>query len=316
VPDALGAPTTLDLVRDVLFRAGEPTTVQSDFYQRALEALNRAQLVVAAGGQEFDPAITEAWRWHRSVRPAVLIVPPPDGVTLACTFGSTQAQVDPATPLDADTEWVGSTFWSCQTGTRPRVAAITADRTVLTWDAPWIEPTGEYSGALQIWDAVLPDTVLRVLDPLRITCQSSPMRPYEVSGIGQLVLERQWPPLTQCPGFPEAYTMVGTRTLRFNRPPEVWMRVEVEHMTVPPALTDSELSVPREPPEYRYVLADIALYYLMVDRDDNRAQGMAMQARSRLQAMVRRERTMQQQIASDYAHLRPRVPAWTAGVGW
>ena len=173
---------------------------------------------------------------------------------------------------------------------------------------------GEHHRARWKLDYTLPADVLRVLDPIRAFQQGpQQVRCGEIAGIDRLQMERAWPLRSVAMGIPNAYAVIAERTLRFNRPARTQIRIEVDFMQVPPVLYDSPNSVPREPLEYRHVLADIALYFLFIDKDDQRAVEAGAAATRRLQAMRRREQAIGTQIASDFGALQTRTAQARAG---
>lgn len=295
------------LIRDVLWRAGEPDGNVSDYYARVLDYLNRAELTVACGAQEFGPDLTHAWRWHKAVNPAVLILEPAWGANVSATHGSLTATIT-SPPTGAIRDLTGEMFTAPNLAAWPRVAAMDPTRTILTWDAPWVDITTTVTGAFWRLDYQLPRDLIRVLDPVRAFQQGSSNigRCKEVTGIDRLQMERQWPLRAVSVGPPEAYAVIAERTVRFNRPAHAPFRVEVDYMQIPPVLYDGPDSIPREPPEYRHLLSDIATYFLYVDKDDARAAGQGQAVMARLRAMLRRETTMGTQIASDYGALQTR----------
>jgi hypothetical protein len=296
VPVLLNTP---ELVRDVLFRAGEPLDQVSDFYDQVVGYLNRAEITLAAGGQEFEPSVQEAWRWHRSANPGVLIFMPPWKTTVQVTQGSLTATFEGIPPRNI----LGEIFVT-DVPARPEV--VNAGGQVLTWDAPWVGPDATIEG--EFWKlnySLMPD-VLRVLDPMRILLGSRSARTYEISAIDRLQMERHWPVRDTHPGVPEAYAIAAYNIIRINRPASEIMRAEYDFMQAPPVLYDDPGSVPREPVEYRYTLADMALYYLFCDKDDNRRDNIGTQARNRVISMRDREKAIEAQTASHYGHIFPR----------
>lgn len=296
VPVTLNTP---ELIRDVLFRAGEPVDVTSDFYDQVVGYLNRAEITLAAGGQEFEPTVQQAWRWHRSPNPGVLIFQPPWVATVNAVHGSLTAEFLGIPPRDI----TGEIF---VTDIPAWPEAINAGGQIVTWDAPWVGPSGTYVG--QFWKmtyTLMPD-VLRVLDPMRILLSGRGARTYEISAVDRLQMERHWSMRGQTPGVPEAYAVVGSGVIRLNRPASEIMRAEYEFMITPPILYDDPASVPKEPVEYRYTLADMALYYLFCDKDDNRRDNVGIQARNRVMSMRDREKAIEAQTASYYGQIFPR----------
>lgn len=290
------------LIRDVLFRAGEPLDSVSDFYEAAVGYLNRAELTLAAGGQEFEPSVQEAWRWHRSPNPGVLVFQPPWKATVTCTRGSLTATYAGTPPRDI----AGEMFTSSLTAWPEVINAVNG---TLSWDAPWVDPDGIYEGEFWRLNYDLMPDVLRVLDPMRILQTSYSSRVYEISSVDRLQMDRHWPIRQVGAGVPEAYAVIGPRTMRLNRSVRDFTRAEYDFMLTPPVLYDDPDSVPREPIEYRYTLADMALYYLLCDKDDNRRDNVGTQARNRIISMRDREKAIEAQTASHYGKIFPRMTA-------
>jgi len=292
------------LVKDVLFRAGEPADNTSDFYDAVIGYLNRAQITLAAGGQEFEPSVQEAWRWHRSPNPGVLIFLPPWETTVTATQGSLTAYYSGTPPRDITGE-----MFATDLGAWPEV--INAGDGVLNWDAPWVDLSGVYVGNFWKLNYKLMPDVLRVLDPMRILLGSASARPYEISAVDRLQMDRHYPTRHTGTGVPEAYAVTGFQNIRLNRSVRDYTRAEYDFMLTPQVLYDDPDSVPKEPLEYRYTLADMALYYLFCDKDDSRRDNMGTQARNRIVAMRDREKAIEAQTSSSYGKIYPRT-SWAS----
>ena len=230
--------------------------------------------------------------------------------TITVTHGSLSATItSPAISqgIRPSRTLVGEMFTAPHLSAWPRVEVHPPDTYDITWDAPWVDASGSITGAFWKLDYTLPADVLRVLDPIRAFQQGPDQaRCGEITGIDRLQMERAWPIRSVAMGVPNAYAVIAERTLRFNRPAHAPIRIEVDFMQVPPVLYDNANSVPREPLEYRHVLCDIALAYLLVDKDDSRAMTAAQAAARRLLSMQRREQAIGTQIASDYGALQTR----------
>lgn len=275
-----------DLVQDVLFRAGEPTS-GSDFQAAALRYLNRAQQAILGGGSEFDPEINEVWWWLQGQSSNFLNLEPYIETTITTTQGSQSVTFGSApTPvLLSDV-----TDWFLQIDDDPTIHLVTANSgTSGTLDSAY--PYTAVSGGnckLFLTDYDLHSSVISLNGPMRVFEGNKGV----VEEIPLSTMDREWRREKLWTGVPEFFCQIGRglRRVRFNRVPSTdIVRVEYDHGIYPDDIENDSVE-PAVPLEFRKTLADAALYFLFMDKNDDRA-GQALQlAVSGIRAMARDNR--------------------------
>lgn len=279
-----------DLVDDVLFRAGEGTDGTSDFQATALQYLNRAYQALVNGGSEVDPNIQEDWWWAKKRQPGVInLLPAYDTGSVAVTNNSTTITFSPA-PADSMT---GRFFRVVGQPDIFRILTHTGGVATATLDAAYTGPTAAAATFLLMkLEYDLPSDLIRIISPMRIYQGDRS----EVEGVELSSLERDWPLKEIEGGAPNQFAMVAENALRFNRfgPTSTavpnMIRVEYDYIYRPADLTNSASEEPIVPKQYRRMLSDIAVVFLFVDKNDDRASSMSGVAKQGLQAMAQEQR--------------------------
>lgn len=295
-----------DLIADILFRAGEPTDGTSDFDAIALKYLNRAYQALVMGGGEVDSDINEDWWWARKHPPGVLnLIPEITLGTLTATNNSTSITFTNAPAASV----VG---YFIRIGDHPdlfRIATHTAAATAATLDAAFTGTTGA-SQTFHLFKAEydLASDVVRVISPMRIYQGTLS----EVDGTELMSLERDHPLREIQAGAPLQFALVTERKIRFSHygpasdtTPNM-IRVEYDYIYRPADLTDSGSEEPIVPLNYRKLLTDIALTFLFVDKNDDRASSVSGLAKKGLQAMENEQRSRMVNYSRNYGTLYPR----------
>ncbi len=293
-----------DLVDDILWRAGEPTDGTSDFNAVALTYLNRAYQAVWMGGSEIDPSLQEEWWWLRKDPPGVLTLEP------RITTGTVNVQNNntgitfssaPASDLDN---------WFFQVDDHAdvfRISAHTAGAAAATLDAVYTGDTNATASykVFKLEYAIASD-VLRLLSPMRIYQDSK----REVDGVPLTELERRYPLYNVQSGVPELFAPITESKVRFNRyggtSSTDFMRTEYDYLYRPADLTDSGSQEPVVPRQFRKTLADAGVFFLFMDKNDNRASAAADLARAGLRAMKRENQHRWASMSRAYGKIMPR----------
>lgn len=290
---------TADLIADVLFRAGEPTDGTSQYAATALSYLNRAYLGIAAGGGELVDNIREDWWWLRKSPPGLLFLYPliqPGMVSVV--FGTAPATVTATIASNALTfsAAIGTSIagWFIRIGTHPdifRIATHTSGTNTATLDGQWSGLTGTTSYLTGKLEYDIASDVMRLLSPIRCFQKNTNTDPYKIHETDLEKLETDYPLAEASAGVPEVYARVALNKIRFNRfssvTPDIYFRVEYDYLQRPTLLTaPGTTEEPLVPWEWRRVLSDWATFWLMVDKNDDRAEGVGQAAKSGLQAMA------------------------------
>jgi hypothetical protein len=295
--------TAQDLVNDVLFRAGESQSAgASAFRTKALDYLNRVYRTLCAGASEFLPeGVTVAdWWWLRDS--AVLTLLP---ITTAGTVDVTEGDDDIVFSSPPDVSVVD---YRIRFDNHPELFKI-ATHTAMVGDATLDSPyTGESNSAIGY-------KLMKVEYALSVSVAAliSPMIGYRgncrINGISPEAMDRNFPLPELQPGVPTMFSLEDSQLVRFNfggRTDGKSMRVEYRFRPTVTDLTDSGSSVPLVPLEYRHVLADMALPYLVRDKNDSRDQSCALSARAALQAMYNENVRRLKRMDLNIGHIFPR----------
>lgn len=276
--------TSADILNWILFQASEPTDGTSDFHAHAIEALNRAYRDIWQGGGALVKDMNEPWLWLKKDPPGVLTLNPViESGTVSVTNNSASITFsDNITPsivgrfieFDGD---VGDIF---------RVSTHTSGTATATLDSPYTGTSGSYTyRAMQLEYTLATDT-LRVIAPMRIQRD----RHHRIDGMDLTSLDRDYPIAYIESGAPDRFALVTENKIRFNRyggtASGEYIRVEYDYLQQPAVeLTDDSVE-PLIPLKDRGVLADLALFYLLQAKGDNRAVEIGAQAKGGLEAMA------------------------------
>ncbi len=267
---------------DVLFRGGE-SKASSDYASQVVDYINRVYRTLCTGASEFLPEYVEDWWWMRS-RGTLTLLPAQTG-NAAVTQDSTAITfaVAPAQSV------AGYKF---KVDDHPEVFEIsshTAAATAATLDSPYTGPTN--SGAsyrLMKLKYTLDSSVAAILGPM-IGYRNNP----RIYGIEPERMDELYPTALLTPGVPRAFALDDLQIVRFSHGGLTngqSMRVEYRFRSVVTTLTDDTSSIPLVPLEWRHLLADMALTYLLLDKNDDRSNAVALSARTGLAAMLKENR--------------------------
>jgi hypothetical protein len=94
-------------------------------------------------------------------------------------------------------------------------------------------------------------------------------------------------------GVPEAFALENETQIRFSHGGDDegrFLRVEYDYRPKVVDLTDSPTSIPLVPSQWMHLLADFALVYIMMDKNDDRSNAVALAGRTGLGAMLKENR--------------------------
>lgn len=295
---------TSDILEDVLFRAGEKTDGTSDFATAALRYINRAYQAVCKGGDELAPDISEVWWWLKKSTPGVLILEPKkDTGTIAVTNNSASATLSASVASDLD-------GWFLRVDGHPdvfRVSSHTGGSAALTLDSVYTGDTDtEATYELFKLEYTLASDVLYLPTAMR-TYSDEVSR---IDGIGEEMLDQMYPLWNAQAGVPRAFAMIGEQEVRFSHYGGTesgdLIRVEYPYIRTPDDLTNSDQEEPLLPRPYRKILADGALFFLHMDKNDDRADGVGLMAQAGLRAMQMDHRKRLLHQSTLVGHIAPR----------
>lgn len=292
--------TTRDLVEDVLFRCFEPGS-SADWGPKTLDYINRTYQTLCAGSSEFLPEYVDDWWWLResgvlTLEPAII------AGTVDVTDGSTNVtfSVAPAASVAG---------YRLRVDNHPEVfqiASHTGGVGAAVLDSPY---TGETNTAatyrLMKVTYTLSANVQAIISPF-IGFRNN----HEIIGVSPERMDALWPLVQLNPGVPVAFALEDEQTVRFSHgglDTGRAMRVEYRYRPVIEDLENTALSIPLVPKQFRQVLSDMAATLVLLDKNDDRSNAVALMARTLLAAMFKENRRRLKKIGAEtVGHIYPR----------
>lgn len=274
---------TQELKEDVLFRGSEPLS-GSKWDAKTIGYLNRVYRTLCTGASEFIPEYVEDWWWLRE-RGVFNLDPVYDTGTIEITNNSLNVVFTPA-PADS---MVDRRLQISGNSDFPLIAGHTAGSVNATLDSPW---TGDTSTA-----AVFKLLKLKYSLATAVQVIMSPMLSFKdvrrIIGVSPERMEDLFPLARLQPGLPQAFALENETTVRFSHGGSDegnYIRVEYTYRPKIVDLSDSVGSVPVVPSQWMHLLADMALTYLLIDKNDDRSNAVALAARTGLAGMLKENR--------------------------
>lgn len=314
---------TADIKADVLNRCGELTNGTSKYDSLVLDYINRVHMELVVGGSTFVPELAEPWPWARAATPGLIVLLPTfdgsDGGGVNLTQGSANGAFvnAPAASLES---FVGRFLWVNGYSDIYRILAHSPGSANFTLDMAWHDVSIVAGGfrAAKL-DYTLASGIARLVEPFRIFrlqyFGSDAMG--KVEGISSDQLHRRFPlylfglmPFAAPTHFAVISESNNQHTVRFNMAPPLATRTEYEYIPVPEDLTISTTPstdpLPLVPREHRSVLSLGACYWLMVDKEDTRADTYLTLTQRKIQGMLLERRREFDDQSQDFAKLNPR----------
>lgn len=162
------------------------------------------------------------------------------------------------------------------------------------------------SAAAQVSTYIL-GGISRLIEPMKVHKASEG----SIFGIDSESFQRNYPLSLLEEGVPNRFAASeradGTYSVRFNRYPSEKTRVEVEYVAIPRDLKDSSASIPLVPRKHVDVLEDACTFYLMLNKNDDRAQIYAGLMQGKLKSMVAAHRGSLLRSGKHFGQIIPRV---------
>lgn len=149
--------------------------------------------------------------------------------------------------------------------------------------------------------------IARLIEPFRI--HRGPLQ--EIFGCDKESFLHDYPPSEIREGVPDRFTVYeenadGSLKVRFNRYPSAKTRIEIDKVDIPRDLKDSSSSIPLIPRKHIDVLEDAATFYIMLLKNDDRANVYAQLAQGKLQAMINQHRGSLLRTGRQFGRIVPR----------
>jgi len=326
--------TGLDLKRDALFLAGEPSgengDAVSDYDDRVYEWLTVVQRSLVSGGS-FGPSLLQPvdWYWARAwPRGAIQLVQPFNQAQLIQAAFSTSSQTVAVNVTSNHPNLVGYRIRRMDTAQRPlvisQVNGTGAFGFILTLQSPWAGETMTDADWVAYPDTYdLPADFVRGSSPLFVYDfpSNTPAQGY-IDIIDPGDLERLYPQsmrygVTGTVGvgnMPVMAARVSPTKLRFShyldnpqapRP----IQLEFEYIRRPPVITEG--SIPSIPVEHRRVLSYGVAALILDDKDDTGAQSLYAKFQTQWQAMLQEHVREGRRMSSRWGVVQPsRATSW------
>lgn len=295
---------TRELKEDVLFRAGESLT-GSAWNTKVIDYLNRVYRTLASGANEFLPEFVDDWWWMKA-QGTLMLEPIWRTGTISVENGSDQITFTSPPSMDM-------TNRRLRVVGHPDVFVILShmpDSPTATLDYPYTGDTNSAAAFEAMRTEYELDEAAQVL--------SSPMvafrNPHRINGITTEKMDELFPLINLSPGVPQAFCLENETTVRFSHGGDEdgrTMRVEYRYRPNVDDLTDSTASIPLVPPQWMHVLADMALVYVLLDKNDDRSNAAALGARTGLAAMLKENRRRLVKIDHQAGQINPRAGSFS-----
>lgn len=292
--------TARDIKNDVLFRCFEPGA-GGDWTEKVIDYINRVYQTLCTGASEFLPEYVDDWWWLRE-RSVLTLLPAITTGTIAVTEGS-------ASVTFSDAPAASTVGYRLRVENHPEVFEVlthTAATTSAVLDSVW---TGDTDGAATY-------KLMKVTYDLSASVQAiiGPIIGYrnnhQIIGISPERMDDLFPLVQLNPGIPTAFSLESEQSVRFSHgglDTGKSMRVEYRYRPTIDALTDSDSSIPLVPLQFRQVLSDMATTLVLLDKNDDRSNAVALMARTLLAAMLKENRRRLKKIGAEtVGHIYPR----------
>lgn len=287
---------TRQLKEDVLFRASEPTSGLSDWDAKVVEYLNRCYRELCTGASAFLPEYVEDWWWLRG-NGVLLLEPAFTSGTVTVVQGNATITFDaPVTP-----DLAGQRLKIDNQADIPLIEVHGGASASATLDTVWTGNSGTYPFKVMRTDYALGASVQALMSPIIIF-----QAPEVITGMSPERMDLEWPLATLDIGIPQAFSLQNETTVRFSHggtDDGKSHRLEYRYRRVVADLTDGTDSIPLVPQQWRHILADMALTYVLIDKNDDRSNAVALGARTGLAAMIKDNRRRNVKIDPNAGHI-------------
>lgn len=308
--------TTPDIVNYVLKGMNEPTDGTSVFQSDVLDQVNHIYRLMYAGGGELNASEKRkpmAPPWARSQYPLVVNLEPPISV------GTINVTNNSATVTFSSAPANSVAGFQLKVRGEPevyRIAAHTGGNATATLDANYVGDTN----AVALYDVFklrysLGSDVLGIVTPFRVfsNSQRGTDNRRQIDVIDETQFDARYPLALIRNEFPSHAKIVysdpsgsnNTIDVVFNSWNSDRERIEIPYVRIPVALTLSG-SNPIMPIQWRPVLAEYALLFMLRDADDDRAPGQAQIAKGKFEAIVSETQGLSRSANFQYGRIYPR----------
>jgi len=277
--------TNQELLNFALFNGQEPTDGSSDYATEIVNWYNWGFRTILEGGNEFLQAKNPDW-WWLNKEGNLILQPTYDTGTVSVTNNS-NAITFSASITDS---MAGRHFRVENTGSIYKISAHTAGTDTGTLDSVYTEDTNSAANyKLMKLDYDLAS------DVLAITGSMKPQGGGEIIHADPSEIEQRYPLYDVQSGTPKLFGMLSETSVRFSHYGETedndFIRVDYDYIYRPSDLANDS-NEPPIPLQYRHVLSDLALFKLLLDKEDSRATDIGAQAKGTINAMINRQNAL------------------------
>lgn len=274
---------TRELKEDVLFRASEALT-GSKYDAQVIKYLNRVYRTLATGASEFLPEYVDDWWWLRGS--AAMNLDPVYSTGLITLINNSDTVVFNPAPADS---MAGRRLLIDGAPDVPIILGHTAASVNASLDAPWTgDSVSDVAFKLMRTNYSLASPVQVIISPMTGHRQVE-----RITGLSPERMDELHPIARLTAGFPQAFCLESETSVRFSHGGSdegQYMRVEYRYRPKVVDLTDSVMSIPLVPAQWMHILSDFALTYLLIDKNDDRSNAVALAGRTSLGAMLKENR--------------------------
>lgn len=308
--------TAKNIKLGVLRRSGEYTDGSSPYEEVVMRYMNQVYRSVIAGASEFDVDVGEPYVWARASTPKSLVLEPAlETGTVSVTNGSTSASFSSA-PAASQT---GNLLKTSDESDYYRIAAHTGGATAFTLDANFVGTTNATASyKVLTLEYEIGTDVLRLVEPFRLYRNQDYVsnESGQIMGLHINALRRQHPLTNLKFGPPTAYAVTydsdGTMKVTFNKSVSEQTKVDIDYIPEPADLIDSDDSVPIIPLEHRQIIEYGATYFLLLDKNDSKAQQYFQLTQQGLMSLVEAEKRQNTNIDLNKGQMHPRLDEITS----
>lgn len=290
---------TQALINDALFRAGEIPGA-SEWDAKAVDYINREHRALCSGAHEFLPEYINDWWWMRS-RGVITLAPVYTTGTVLVAQDSVGITFNPAPAISL----AGRRFKVNNWGDQFQISAHIAASPNATLDSPYTGPASAAAAfrAMKM-EYSLDVAVQALLSPVASFAENP-----QIMGLTPERMDTLFPIGRTTTGIPMAFCLETEQLIRFShggKTDGTSMRMEYNFRPSVTDLVNNSSSIPLVPLQYRHVLSDMTLVYIMFDKNDERATAVGTSARSTLGAMAKENTRRMVKMDNTVGKIMPR----------
>lgn len=279
--------TNADIIDDALTRASELSDGSSDLDSQALVYYNRALRELYMGGQSFAPDINETWWWLKAEANLILegsinsLTVNVSNNSATATFSGT-----PAPTVDSDV-----TGWFLKVDNDADIYKISSITTATATLDSVFTGTTDTAASCKIFkiDYDLTSSAIKIIGEMHGFRDGE----YTIEQLALSEMDEKYPLALISRDMPTKFAPVDEDTVRFNGYTNLdegeIMRMDYDYLSLPSDQAD-DTNTPSVPLQYRHILSDMTAFYLLVDKEETKAETFGFQAKTGIESMAKENR--------------------------